>query len=87
MALGHPLDHQDDQADRERVVAQHLGANRFRRTDQLALDREAADERGVEALEQMNVLGFLAREVEQGANPPVVAAQVRDAHDRAGTGG
>ena len=58
-------------------MAQHFGADRFRRADHLALDREAADERRVEALEQMDVLGFLAGEVEDRADPPVVAAQVR----------
>ena len=77
MLLGHPLDHQDDQADRERIVAEDLGADRFGRADHLALDREAADERCVEALEQMDVLGFLAGEVEQRADAPVVAAQLR----------
>ncbi len=77
MRLGHPLDHQDDQPDRERVVAEHLRADRLGRADHLAFDREAADERFVEALEQMDVLGFLAGEIEQGADPPVVVAQHR----------
>ena len=58
-------------------MAKHFGADRFRRADHLALDREAAHEGGVEALEQMDVLGFLGGEVEQGADPPVVAAQAR----------
>ena len=56
-------------ADRERIVAEHLGADRFGRADHLALDREAAHERCVEALEQMDVLGFLAGEVEQARGP------------------
>ena len=56
---------------------EHLGADRFGRADHLAFDREAAHERGVEALEQMDVLGFLAGEVEDGADPPVVAEQLR----------
>jgi hypothetical protein len=73
--LGHPFDHQDHQTDRERIVAEHLGADRLGRADHLALDREAALERVVEALEQMDVLGFLAGEVDQGAHAPVVAAQ------------
>ena len=59
--------------DRERIVAQDLGADRLGRADHLAFDREAAHERGVEALEQMDVLGFLAREIEDRANPPVVS--------------
>ncbi len=62
------------EADRERIVAKHFGADRLRRPDHLALDREAADEGRVEALEQMDVLGFLAREVEQRADAPVVVA-------------
>ena len=41
------------------------------------LDREAALERFVEALEQMDVLGLLARKVEQGADAVIVAAQRR----------
>ena len=76
MLLRHPLDHQDDQRHRERIVAEHLGADRLGRADHLALDREAAHEGGVEALEQMDVLGFLAGEVEQGADAPVVLAQL-----------
>ena len=64
-------------ADRERIVAEDLGADRFGRADHLAFDREAPLERRVEALEQMDVLGFLAGEVEQRADPPVVAAQRR----------
>ena len=79
MLLGHPLDHQDDEADRERIVAEHLGADRFGRADHPAFDREAADEGGVEALEQMDVLGFLAGEVEERPHPPVVVVVQRGA--------
>src|SRR5215204_1381076 len=77
MLLGHPLDHQDDEADRERIVAKHFGADRFRRPDHLALDREAPDESFVEPLKEVDVLRLLAREVEDCADPPVVAEQMR----------
>src|SRR3982751_6886170 len=77
MLLGHPFDHQDDQTDRERIVAKHFGADRFRRTDHPALDRKASHERLLEALEQMNVLGFLGSEIEDRADAPVVAEQLR----------
>src|SRR6185369_992199 len=77
MLLGHPLDHQDHERDRERVVRQDLGPDVFGRADDLALDREAADESRVKALEQVNVLGFLVREIEDRADAPVVAQQMR----------
>ena len=64
-------------ADRERVVAKHFRADRLGRADNLAFHREAADERRVEALEQVDVLRFLAREVEQGTNAPIVVHQMR----------
>ena len=75
--LAHPLDHQDHETDRERVVAQDLGADRLGRTDHLALDRKAADERLVEPLEQLDVLGLLRGEIENRADAPVVAAEMR----------
>ena len=75
MLLRHPLDHEDDQADRERIVAEDFRADRFRRADHFARDREAADERFMEALEQVDVLRFLAGKVDQCPDPPVVAAQ------------
>ena len=37
MLLRHPLDHQDDEADRERIVAEDLRADRLGRADHLAL--------------------------------------------------
>ena len=40
------------------------------------LDGKAADERFVEALEQVDVLRFLAREIEERTNPPVVVAKI-----------
>ena len=58
-------------------MAQDFRDDRVRRTDDLALDRKAADERLVEALEQMDVLGFLAGEVEHRPDPPVVVRQMR----------
>jgi hypothetical protein len=77
MLLAHPFDHQDHQADRERIMVENRGADVFGRPDHLALDGKAADERFVEALEQLDVLRFLAGEVEDRANAPVVAEQVR----------
>src|SRR5690606_15869467 len=58
-------------------MTKHLVANGFRRPDDLAFDRETAGERRVEALEQMNVLGFLAREIEQRAHAIIVIVQLR----------
>src|SRR5687767_7250152 len=77
MALGHPLDLQDDERDRERVVAKNLGGDRLGRADRLAGRSEGLGEALVEKLEEVDVLRFLAGEVEQGADPMVVAVQLR----------
>ena len=77
MGLGDPFDHQDDQGDRKWIVAQHLGGDRLGRADHRAGRLEAVGEQLVEASEEMNVLGFLAGEIEQGANAVVVSAQLR----------
>src|SRR5688572_10017690 len=75
--LRHPFDHQDDEADRERIVAEDLVTDCLGWSDHWNFDREASDESCVEALEQMDVLRFLAGEVEQRANTPVILEQVR----------
>jgi hypothetical protein len=77
VVLGHPLDHQDDQRDGERVVAKHLGADRVGRADHRAGRSEAAREQRVEQPEQVDVLGLLAGEVEQSADPVIVLVELR----------
>jgi len=67
MGLRHPLDHQDQEADAQRVVAEHFGADRFRGPDHLALDGKAADERGMEALEQMEECNWSLGDTALGA--------------------
>ena len=57
-------------------MAEHLRADSLGRADNLAFDGKAADERFVEALEQVDVLRFLAREIEERTNPPVVVAKI-----------
>ena len=83
MVLGHPLDHQDDQRDRERIVAKHLGGDRLGRADHGAGRAEALGEQGVELAEQVDVLGLLAGEVEQGADAMIVARSAAAGHGRA----
>jgi len=51
-------------------------ADRLRRTDHLAFNREAADKRLVEALEQLDVLCFLAGEVQDRPDPPVITKKM-----------
>ena len=59
-------------------MTQDFGADFASRwTDDLAFDRKAADERLVKALEQVDVLGFLAGEIEDRPDPPVVVRQMR----------
>ena len=61
----------------ERIVAEHFGGDRLGRADRLAGRSEGLGEALVEELEEVDVLGFLAREIEQGADPVVVAVQLR----------
>jgi two-component system NtrC family sensor kinase len=77
MGLGHPLDHQDDQGDCERIVPKHFVGDRFGRADHRAGRAEAVGEELVEAPEQMEVLGFLAGEIEKRPDAIIVAAQLR----------
>src|SRR6185369_10186135 len=77
MRLGHPLDHQDDQSNRQRMMAEHPLRKRLARTEHLAGEWESAVERLAIAVEEMDVLGFLSREIEERPRTIVVAAQAR----------
>src|SRR4249919_1130755 len=58
-------------------MLEHLGADRFRWADHLALYRKAADKRRMEAFEEVDVLRFFASEIEDRSHPPVVTQKVR----------
>ena len=68
---------EDQQRDRERLVGQHSLGHRLGRADDGAGRAEARLELLLEALEQVDVLGLLARELQEGAGPRVVRRQPR----------
>src|SRR3954466_7861481 len=77
MTLRHPFDMQDEQRDRERVIGQHLAADRVGRTDHAARGAETAVEFLAEFPKQLNVLRFLGGKAEECADPVVVLVQLR----------
>ena len=77
MTLRHPFDMQDEQRHRERMMRQHLAADRVGRTDHVACGAEAAVEFLAEFPEQLNVLCFLGGKAEERADPVVVMVQLR----------
>src|SRR5262249_21744539 len=62
-----PLDAEDDQRDRERVLGEDRARHRVGRADDGDVLAEAGEEGGAEAPEEVDVLGLLAGEVEEGA--------------------
>src|SRR5262249_40257124 len=77
MTLRHPLDVQDRQSDRQGIVRQDRFRNLIRRPDDRARYAEDALELLTEAFEEVNVFRLLARELQQGARPVIIALQLR----------
>src|SRR5882724_1510605 len=76
VSLGHPLDVQARQRDRQRGVRKHGLGKRIRRADYRAGAAESTLDLLPQPLEQMDVLGLLARELQQGADSIVVSLQL-----------
>ena len=74
---GNPFDVEDRDAGPERAVRQHETRDILGRSDEVALAAEACLEFLAEALEQVNVLGFLAGKLKQRAHAVVVAGKLR----------
>lgn len=62
--------------DAERLVAQHFRRDRLRRADDLAGHAEARGEGRMEAPEQVNMLRFLGRELEERPDAFILAAHI-----------
>src|SRR5262245_10627664 len=75
MPLRHPLDVQDDERDRERMLRQNRLSDGFRRSDNLAGRAEGAEEVCPESLEEVDVFRFLAGEIQKCSNARIVAVQ------------
>jgi hypothetical protein len=75
VALGHPFEMQDQQRHRQRLVLQHGLGDHLGRADHLALRAEALLELGTEALEEIDVLGLLPGELQEGAAARVIAGE------------
>src|SRR5436190_18944685 len=75
MGLGHPLEHQDEQRDAERLVTKHHLGHRLWRADDLAFGTEPVAESLTETLKQLDMLGFLAGEVEHRADPQIIGVR------------
>ena len=75
--LDEPLDVEREERHRQRAIAEHLGRHRRRRPDHVAAMAEASVELFAEALEELDVLGLLARELDERPGPVVVRRQPR----------
>src|SRR4051794_2769462 len=72
MTLRHPLDVQDEQRHRERMMRQNRAADRVGRSNHAACRAEAAVEFLAEFPEQLNMLRFLGGKAEKRPDPAVV---------------
>jgi hypothetical protein len=75
--LHEPLDVESEQRHRKRAARQHLGRYRLRGPDRLAAVAEARVELRPEPLEELDVLGLLARKLDERPCPVAVAGQPR----------
>src|SRR5262245_33978882 len=75
--LGHPLDLEGDEGDRERVVGEDLAGDDVAGAYRPALGAEALAEILPEAAEELDVLRLLAGELEEGSDARVVPAELR----------
>ncbi len=75
--LGHPFDGEGRDRHRQRVVGEHRLGDVPRWPDRVDLDRKSRAELLGEAVEQVDVLGLLARELQERADLVVVGPEVR----------
>lgn len=75
VALRHPLDMQDGQRDSQGMVRQHRTGDSLGWTDHITTDAKPVEKFFPEALEQLNVLGFLGGKFKQGACSIVIFRQ------------
>src|SRR6185369_7665283 len=77
MALDHPLDVQRRQRHAQRIVLEYLGRDRFGWTNYETVSAETVLKFLAKAFEQLNVLRFLARKLQQRPDAVIVARQLR----------
>src|SRR6185437_605382 len=77
MLLRHPLDPEDDERNAERAMGQNSFSDFLRRPNRFAVRHKAGLELLCKLPEQMNVLRFFTRELQQRARAIVVFVQMR----------
>ena len=73
--LSHPLDVQNHQRNRQRMLRENRLRNGFRRTDDFAVAAEGTEEVLAKPLEQVDVLGFFAGEIQKRPDAGIVSVQ------------
>src|SRR6187397_3028273 len=77
VALGHPLDVQNDERNSQGMLGQNSLRNCLGRPDDTAIAAERVEEIVTEPFEQIDVLGFLTRKVQKCADARVVSMKDR----------
>src|SRR5262244_3425708 len=77
VSQGHPLDVENRKRHSQRAMREHKLCHVVRRADEFTLAAETLLELLTKAFKEMNVLGFLAGESEQGPDSVVVAGKLR----------
>src|SRR5215475_4856255 len=74
---GHPLDVENRKRHSQSAMREHKLCHVLRRADELTLATETFLELLTKAFKEVNMLGFLAGESQQGPDPVVVAGELR----------
>src|SRR5262245_54049191 len=77
MSQGHPLDVENRKRYSQSAVREHKPCHVIRRANELTLATETFLELLTEAFEEVNMLGFLAGESQQGSDPVVVSGELQ----------
>src|SRR5262245_18508131 len=75
--LRHPLDVEDDERDRERVLRQNSLSDGFGRSDNFARGSKRTEKVLPESLEEVDVLRLLGSEIQKCSNAGIVAVKHR----------